>query len=248
MYHCVTERSNYPATVRRFVNALADGWADFLLDLYSSVDHIVVRKLHSRVQPELIAGVRISFLGPDEQVGKKFIDVYKTRARGSAKAMPSPNLLSAILAIEYGGVVVLLGGDALKAGWQDAIKAYAAARLPRALVIKVPHHGAANALSLEKNRKNYLDLCSREPVAVLFAGDSKHPNPRVSDELRRRTRLICLSNGLKDAHGQRNPLNLKIAGARQVRAAYMCQPQITVEIATNGTMEIARGVSCEMCR
>jgi hypothetical protein len=64
VYHCVTERPNYPSPVRRFVNELADGWADFLLDLYSSASPIAERKLHSRVMPESIAGVRISFWDP----------------------------------------------------------------------------------------------------------------------------------------------------------------------------------------
>jgi beta-lactamase superfamily II metal-dependent hydrolase len=248
VYHCLTERPNYPAPVRRFVNQVADRWADFLLDLYSSLDAIPDRTLHSRVQPERIAGVQIWFLGPDEQMAKKFLKAYNMRASGSARALPSPNLLSAILGIEYGGTLVILGGDALKQNWTDAIRAHGQNRLPHAVVLKVPHHGAANALALEKNRKNYLDLCAKaRTVSILFAGDSKHPHPRVFQELRDRSELICLSNGLKGAHGAANPLGIRIPGARQVRASYMCQPQITIEIAPTGTMAVTRGGPCSVC-
>jgi beta-lactamase superfamily II metal-dependent hydrolase len=250
VYHCATERPNYPSPVRAFVNQLADGWADFLLDLYSSVEELPERKLHSKVQPIEIAGARVWILGPDEQVAKQFVKMYKQRASGTAKALPSPNLLSAILGIEYGGCLMVLGSDALKAGWNDAIKVHKGAGLPRALVLKVPHHGAANALALERNRKNYLDLCRKEPraVAILFAGDSKHPNKRVFEELRDKTQLLCLSNGQKGAHGPANPLNIKIPGARQVRPSYLCQAQITVELSSDGNLTVARGASCELCQ
>lgn len=249
VYHCLTERPNYPASVRRFVNQVADRWADFLLDLYSSLDRIPDRTLHSRVQPENIAGVRIWFLGPDEQVAKKFLQAYKRRASGNPRALPSPNLLSAILGVEYGGTLVILGGDALKANWTDAIKVHSQERLPRALVLKVPHHGGADALALERGRKNYLDLCANSGTTyILFAGDSKHPHPRVFNALREKAQLLCLSNGLKGAYGPKNPLRLRIPGARQVRSSHICQPQITVQIADDGTLELTRGFSCPVCK
>jgi len=249
IYHCATERPNYPSPVRSFVNQLADGWAEFLLDLYSSLGAIPVRQLHSRVQPETIAGVQIYFLAPEEQAANKFVQTYKTRASKRIKALPTPNLLSAILGIEYGGTLVILGADALKRTWADAMKAHARNRLPRALVLKVPHHGAANALELRSRSKNYLDLCAKQgAVSVLFAGDSKHPHPGVFQELRSRTQLICLSNGFKGAHGPPNPLQLNIPGARAVRASYMCQPQITIEVSASGTMAVTRGVSCSVCK
>jgi hypothetical protein len=249
VYHCATERPNYPSPVQRFVNQLADGWAEFLLDLYSSVGQIPVKQLHSRVQPAAISGVGIWFFGPEEQAANKFVETYKARASGSFKALPSPNLLSAILGIEYGGTLVILAADALKRNWPDAIKAHARNGLPRALVLKVPHHGAANALELKKHSKNYLDLCAKHgAVSVLFAGDSKHPHPRVFQELRKSTQLMCLSNGLKGAHGAPNPLQLRIPGARAVQSSYICQPQITVEIRASGAMTVTRGAPCVVCR
>src|ERR1051326_1363275 len=37
IFFCATQRWNYPSPVRDFVNQFWNGWADFLLDLYSSV-------------------------------------------------------------------------------------------------------------------------------------------------------------------------------------------------------------------
>jgi len=247
VYHCLTERPNYPSPVREFVNRLADGWADFLLDLYSSVRELPERKLHSNVQPIEIAGVRIWILGPEEQQAKQFVETYLKRASGVGKLLPSPNLLSAILGIEYGGCLAVLGSDALKAGWNHALEVHKAHGLPRAVVLKVPHHGAANALALEKGRKNYFDLCSKQrAVGILFAGDSKHPNKKVFDELRTKTLLLCLSNGQKGAQGPANPLNIKMPGARSVRRSYVCQPQITVELSSDGSFKVD-GIHCEEC-
>ncbi|MGH8093984.1 MAG: hypothetical protein ACREIF_11000 [Chthoniobacterales bacterium] len=249
VYHCATERPNYPSPVRKFVNLLADGWADFLLDLYAATENLPVRTLHSGIQPIDIAGARIWILGPDEQVAERFVKAYKQRASNISKALPSPNLLSAILAIEFNGILVILGADALKTGWNDAIRVHKAAGLPKALIFKVPHHGAANALALEQNRKNYFDLLSKDPsaVSVLFAGDSKHPDKKVFDHLRTRTNLICLSNGQKGAQGSVNPLNINIPGARAVRRSYICQPQVSVEIGSGGMPKILRGFSCHVC-
>lgn len=248
IFHCTTERSNYASPVQDFVNQLADGWADFLLDIFSSLDGIPDRTLHSRVKPVTIAGVRIHFLGPDEQVAKRFVAVYKTRASKPGKALPNPNLLSAILALEYNGTLILLGADALKRNWNDAITVHAHEKLPRAALLKVPHHGASNALALERGRKNYLDLCAKQNcVAVLFAGDSKHPDPRVFAGLKSATQVTCLANGLKGAYGPKNPLGIRILGAQQVRRSFVCKPQITAEIDSSGALTVVNGHACSFC-
>jgi hypothetical protein len=250
IYFCATQRWNYPSPVRDLVNRLADGWADFLLDLYSSVGAIPERRFHSRVQPTEIAGVEIWCLGPDEQIANNFVKTYKDRARGHAKWLPNPNLLSAIFALRYGDTVAILGADALKQNWKDAITIHRKHGLPRAVLLKVPHHGASNALELARKRDNYLDLCGKDGTAlsVLFAGDADHPDEAVFRELRARTRLICLSNGLKGAVGPANPLRLRMPGARLARPSYICNPQIIVELNAAGVVSVIRGSSCEVCK
>ena len=73
-------------------------------------------------------------------------------------------------------------------------------RLPKAMVLKVPHHGASNALQVSPIRRehNYLDVCSHQSPArsVLFAGDARHPDPDLFRRLRARTGMTCISDGL----------------------------------------------------
>jgi hypothetical protein len=117
-------------------------------------------------------------------------------------------------------------------------------------VLKVPHHGAANALDLAHKRDNYLDLCVKDGSAfsVLFAGDANHPAEVVFDELRRRTDLVCVSNGLKGAVGPANPLRIDIPGARVARPSYVCNPQISIEVNGAGKVSMIKGACCEVCK
>jgi hypothetical protein len=250
VFFCATQRWNYPSPVRDFVNRFWNGWADFLLDLYSSVGVIPERRFHSRVQPTEIAGVEIWCLGPDEQVANEFVNAYKVRASGKAKWLPDPNFLSAIFALKYGDTVIILGADALKQNWKDAITIHRKYALPLATVLKVPHHGASNALELAQKRDNYLDLCVKDGsgISVLFAGDANHPTKVVFSELRRRTELVCVSNGLKGAVGPANPLGIDIPGARVERSSYICNPQISIEVNPAGKVSIIKGACCEVCK
>ena len=250
VFFCATQRPNYPSPLRDFINRLADEWAAFLLRLYSAVGDIPERRFHSGVQPAKIAGVEVWCLGPDEQVANDFVKTYKARAGGQARSLPDPNLLSAIFALKYGDTVILLGADALKRNWKHAITVHRKYGLPRAGLLKVPHHGAANALELAGKRDNYLDLCvkDRAALSVLFAGDSEHPDQTVFRELRARTQLLCVSNGLKGAVGDPNPLSIEIPGARVIRRSYICNPQISVEVDTGGKINVVRGTCCEVCK
>ena len=253
MFFCVSQRDNYPTPVREFVNRWWEGWADYLINLYAGVAErdLRVRKLHADVAPRTIAGVELIFLAPEEPAAHRFVEAYQKRAAGERKRLPSPNVLSAIIAVNYGGVVVLLGGDALRGSWETAVRRYRAAKLPRANVLKVPHHGAPNAIILHPKGKqsNYLDICERNPkaYAVLFAGDSSHPAPAVHTKLRSNTHLVCLANGIKGATGLANPLGIQIPGARAVRPSLICNPSVVVDIDAKGTVSLLNGAQCAVC-
>ena len=242
---------NYPC--REAVVRLKRGWADFLLDLYGAVcDRRIPRhQLRSDVQAVEIAGVEVHCIGPDEKIIHRFVEAYRRRLSDHLVRLPDPNLLSAILVLKYGSTAIILGSDALKQNWETAAHAYRRLGLAKARIIKVPHHGAANALLLPpRSRKHsYLDLCSRDPKAhaVLFAGDAKHPDRAVFDELRRRTDLVCLSNGLKDSAGDNNPLQIKIPGARAVRPPYVCNSVVSIEVGSDGKVVRTAGVCDETC-
>ena len=151
--------------------------------------------------------------------------------------------------MEYAGRTVLLGADALKVNWESAAKKYRRLNLEKATVLKVPHHGAANAMGFQKKETSYLDLCSQETVSVLFAGDVDHPDSRVEEKLRTKTTLACLVNGLRGSHhGGANPLGLMIPGAKAVgRSIPPCQPVISFRIDPDGSVRQTAGHRCADC-
>jgi hypothetical protein len=155
-------------------------------------------------------------------------------------------LLSAILALKFGESVVLLGSDALRENWESALKIYHRRNLPKARILKVPHHGARNAIDFGRNAKTYLDVCSNEPKAkaVIFAGDSKHPDDDVFTKIASKTETICLSNGRKSNVGNSNPLGLQLPGATFVYPAPVCNPIVSFELDTDGNVSVQKGSAC----
>lgn len=242
---------NYRSPIRAVVTEFQSQWGKFLIQIYG---HAGKRKLpHHNLRADLeskeIAGVRIHILGPEENEQNRFTSAYQEIARGSRKKIPDPNALSAILALEYGGKVVLLGADGLKKNWEAAIKKYRHLGLSEAAVLKVPHHGASNAFELRKSKHSYLDLCSSDTIAVLFAGDVNHPEERVDERLRAKTALACLANGLHSSRIPSNPLDISLPGAVAVaQPVTPCQDLISLEIGSDGSVAHAVGHTCGTCR
>jgi len=248
----IEETRNFPGPNRQVALDLRRGWAEFLIDLFAAVvkraedSGMEVHQLRDDLRHRVIDNVEIHCLSPEERIKHKFIATYRKRFEGRDADIPDPNLLSAILVLKYGKSVVVLGGDALKANWHTVVKKFREYRLPKASVLKVPHHGALNAIILHPKHKesNYLEICSRLPKAVLFAGDSKHPHPKVYEKLREKTDLFCLSNGLKDAPGDSDPLRLGLLGARAISLPKVCNPFVGFELDAHGTVRVVSGTNC----
>jgi hypothetical protein len=242
---------NFPSPVREFAARMNQDWGEFFCDLlYAVVDRKIPRHLlRSDSQPKLIDGVEVHCIGPDESTQNGFFSAYHKKLSDPHVKLPDPNALSAILALKFGQAVVLLGADALKANWVNAAKSHRKRGLPKACVLKVPHHGARNSFDFQKNAVTYLDLCLRSPAsrAVLFAGDAKHPDSAVYERLRNRAEVFCLSNGLKGKQVNANPLRISIPGARPVSAAPVCNPVVSFEIDENADIVRCAGQSCEAC-
>lgn len=242
---------NFRSPIRETVRRFHEGWGRFLTEIYGNVGKrkIPHHKLRADLESIEIAGVTIHFLSPEESVQNRFTAAYNEIAEETRKNVPDPNPLSAILALEYAGRTVLLGADALKVNWESAAKKYRRLELEKASVLKVPHHGAANAMGLQKKEASYLDLCSHETVSVLFAGDVDHPDPRVEEKLKAKTSLACLVNGQRGASRvNTNPLGLMIPGAKAVaRSIPPCQPMISFRIDPDGTVEQTAGHRCADC-
>lgn len=247
----VTEMRNFPSPMRPFAAAMKARYAKFLIDLFHSAVNrkIKMHQLRSDLQSKVIDGVEIHCISPEEAVQHSVIDAYRRRFAGENVEIPDSNLLSAILVMVYAGRAVLLGADGLKKNWWSAIERYRKLGLPRASVLKVPHHGASNAIVLHrKDIPNYLDISSRDPLcnAVFVGGDSKHPDLNVFLRVRGRTSTVCLSNGLRTP--ALNPLRITIPGARAASPATVCNPHVSVEIAGDGTVTRRVGAPCADCQ
>ena len=247
----VEQTPNFPSPVQQFAAKMNQDWGEFLVDLFGAVIErkIPRRLLRSDLRERVIDGVEVHCLGPDEFVQNSFFDAYKKKLTNPEVEVPDPNSISAILALKFGQSVVLLGADALRKNWESAVKHHRKLGLPKAQVIKVPHHGARNAFNLKKNAVTYLDICSHVPKAraVLFAGDAKHPDRDVYARLRARTEVLCLSNGTRSPRTDTNPLRLQIPGARAAHSAPVCNPVVSVELDSGGNVTVRSGTNCESC-
>lgn len=245
---------NFPSDLGRWARKMAEDWANFHIDIFGTVAErdIPQRRLSADLEPVTIDGVDVHVLSPEQHIHDRFFKYWMQKAHDPRIEPPDRNALSAILALRFGESVVLLGADALQENWRDATKRFRKHELPKAIVLKVPHHGARNAIDLRPHstKPTYFDLCRNDMDlkchAVLFAGDSRHPDREVQENLRARTRLFCLSNGI--ASTPANPLGIEIEGARAVRRSIpICNPVVSFETLKTGEVKVLAGGSCEVC-
>jgi hypothetical protein len=245
----VSQTVSFPSAVREFATKMNQDWGKFLINIFGAVAErdIPTHELRSNLQAEVIDGVEIHCLSPDESVQNSFSSAYHKKLINPILAVPDPNLISAVLVLRLGESVVLLGADARKENWETAVKHYQKRKLPKAKILKVPHHGARNSLNLQHQGQSYFDVCSHSPKAsaVIFAADSKHPDKKVFEKLQSRMDTICLSNGLKSKAANPNPLRLQLPGATAVYPAPVCNPVLSFELDSEGNVSLLAGVSCE---
>jgi len=219
--------------------------AKFMLDLWSTVKCRGVKSLSFDDSREAVeAGeVKIHFLAPERQfLSKEFERLHRfLKDKGPA---PDPNRFSLVLGLEYRGTLILLGGDALKAGWRTAYQKWRKNKLPKAAVLKIPHHGGINAFDLaatgeSKKPVNCWDFCVKKPIAIIFAGDFQHPDPEILQILEARTELHSFFDLQANVQRQ-NPLRLHTIGARAVDQSLRPQTfcKIIVEVDSNGKVRL----------
>ena len=247
------EIPSWPSEVREFAVRMSGGYANFLIDLYGAVVQrdLPIHDVKAGNEPRRYAGVEVHELSPEESISQGVLRYWLEKAGDPAAEPPDPNTLSAILALRYGDSVVLLGADALRVNWRNAVARYRKLQLPKAAVLKIPHHGALNALDLKSPspEPNYLDVCrSGDAIchSVLFAGDTRHPNDRVYQRLRSRTAVHCLSNGRR-GRGAATDLHIEIEGAEPVAEVRLCQPHLSFEVDDQGDVNVLVGHACDAC-
>lgn len=255
LFFAVTQQQVYPNRFSSLLTDLRITWAQYLIDLYDAVktrtdaDPGFTQRINDQRRSDEIAEVKVHFLGPLEADQNNFTSTYRALVEGKHRNKPNENALSAILAFEYGGHLVILGSDALAENWQMAEARCRKEKLPKAVLLKVPHHGGQDALGNPQG-KSFLDLCrpGKETKAVLFGGDAKHPHPKVFERLKAKATVHCLANGLKPSgQATSNPLGLNIPGARALMSAQTCNPHIGFSIHADGRIEQTAGGQCEFC-
>jgi len=251
----VTEQRKFPSRFSPLIDELRAGWARFLLELYRQAlereDQApgFIKTLNSTRQPITISGVELSFFGPEEAEQNSYVTLYRDLMEGKHRNKPDANLLSAVIALRYGASVILLGADSLKKTWRTVVAEFANRGLPKAAILKVPHHGAENAYSRARGY-SYLDVCRppRECNGILFAGDTKHPHPDVFAAIKPKLNLMCLTNGLKSpASGVTNPLKLEIRGAYAAGSPIVCNSHVGFQLDNAGLVQQTAGTQCAFC-
>lgn len=193
-----------------------------------------------------------SVMPPDSVKGKHFTDIDK----GVLKIEDEKaNELSLAIEIEYAGNLIMLGGDATHGNWK-----YQHARLafPNAMIAKLPHHASRHDCTPE-----VLDAlfgpqgAAAGQIAVISAEGSRHrPHESVLKGLYERgvkpycTNLSSLCAGVRPRALMTNPaidpvLNRFINASSEGVATPKkpCQGDITVSIASDGVVSVARQFS-----
>jgi hypothetical protein len=256
LLYYITQYKKYPsAELFQIIHDTQKAEAECIIDLYSNKDLRQKRHLlRSDLEVKKIAGVEIFTLGPTERIYNDFVDKCQNSIEGHGAKCKEPdvNLLSAILLLKYGKFSIVLGGDALKTNWFDAVEKFRDLACPPVKILKVPHHGAKNSYfsgRINKKRKeqiSYLNVCNQNSFCILFAGDNKHPDYNVFQELKSNSKPICLANGLKAQSS--DPLNLSmVPGARYVSDSPICNPLISFECFEDGNIKLKEG-KCSNCK
>lgn len=193
-----------------------------------------------------------SVMPPDAVKGKYFTDIDKgILSIEDEKA----NDLSLAIEIIYADKVIILGGDATHTNWK-----YQQSRLvfPKATIAKIPHHGSKHDCTSE-----VLDTlfgkagAANAPIAVISAEGSRHrPHENVLKGLYERgvrpycTNLSSLCAGPRLRVLKTNPdldpvLNRFINASSEESGTPKspCQGDITVSIAQDGAVSVARQFS-----
>lgn len=118
--------------------------AEFLINIWKTVlrRRIPFLSYDSSRQSVEIAGVRVHFFGPDRSVVQNELNRLQESVTDPKKTPSELNNFSLVVGFEFAKKLVILGGDALRAGWRDAFRAWKRANLSKAQVLKVPSWSA----------------------------------------------------------------------------------------------------------
>lgn len=249
-----TESTRYPAgPFGNMIQNIRKKEAISVIELFANIatNKIPSHRLRSDLERKNIAGVEVFCLSPTEKQQQDFLNFSYEFSQGQRSDLPDKNSISAIIAFRYGKVVFVHGGDALKTDWFNAVEKYITLQIPGAVILKIPHHGSGNAYikNTGKHRHNYMDICdfNKEIKSILFAGRSNQPNSNVYQELRKKTRVFCTANGLRNKLLDPLDLTFSIPESKYIDDSSICNPVISFECDDKGNVNIINGHDCNNC-
>lgn len=143
-----------------------------------------------------IGGVRIECVAPSDKAVTRYLKrIDKDIKSEQSKADKYANRISLVLHFTYGKKRVLLGADAVRANWREAIKG--AEEIPcldelfPVDVMKAPHHGATNTFY-----NGLWDVVLRKNALVAVScGGGKHPTSEFVRGLPTGCTMYCTNYG-----------------------------------------------------
>lgn len=225
-----------------------------LIELNTLVKKQKIEKINisSSTKSRKIAGVKIIFLAPSSKTVSDYTNKFDDQIE-KQQGMINQNMLSSVIAFEYQGIIFLHGGDAEKSEWIKVYNTYKEdEKLSDAKILKVPHHGAWNAIFNRKDsekcsKKNYIKLIEQNAYLIIF-GNSNHPDIKVFKRLyNKSSNFYCLQNQFKKDSG--NPLNLSLGINSPMKnisqsGNIICNHHVSLTIGDDGNIVINKGYSC----
>ncbi|MDD3862212.1 MAG: hypothetical protein PHP74_05015, partial [Candidatus Gracilibacteria bacterium] len=144
-FYKASEYNKYVSPVDNHVQKRYTEAVQSMIALFSAAQQKRVTQsiISNEIMEKNIAGVQISFWAPSNQSLSKFDYDLEDAIQSQKGVLPDYNSISSIIAFKYGEHIFIHGGDAPAQEW---IKVCSKTKKITADLMKIPHHGADNAL------------------------------------------------------------------------------------------------------
>lgn len=252
-FYWTSEAKKYKSTVSSAAERHQKKAVESVIDLFSIVKEqkITQLKISSETKSQSIAGVDVFFFSPDRKTISDYEYGMADMEQNKRRLLPNPNLLSSVIAFRYGKSVFIHGGDTEAEQWNVACREFKESGLPLSVLMKIPHHGAANALHRSERssttfHNTYIKLFQQQANLVVF-GNATHPNKEVWRSLRNKTENIYfLLNQFRPSLVQL-PLNIPHGRLKNAGDGILCNSHIHAELDDAGIVTMNNGLSCRNC-
>ena len=243
----------YKSLLQENTEAHARKAIDSVVNIFSLAkeNNICQKKINADFRTITFAGVDVMIVSPNAKELSKYEYKFHDKVNKNS-AIPNPNYISAILVFQYGSSIFIHGGDAESAQWNNAYNEYKKRVNSQAILMKIPHHGARNALfspaySGKILPQHYIDLFQKDAYLVLF-GKQGHPDIDVWEKLREKSEnIFFLLNQYRMCATSTPPIVSAVPRPVSQTVQMLCNNHIHVELDREGKISINNGKACKEC-